>query len=230
MILMMFLLLPCRMVYAVNLSDPNVVWEITQRLLSGQPASLEEQLGVAAPTLGYSVYGDDTGYILIGDSRMTALNATCQVNATLDNWFVVGCAGAHLKYLTDTAIPVAEIIESAHPEIRRWKYIINLGLTDLNKAGTYVDYLGKLAQTKEVYFACVGPTSETRTTKAYGMTNQRIASFNAMISSVPSIHTIDLYNYLLLSGYQTVDDGFHYSADTTKNIYYYLRETARTSS
>ncbi|MBQ7562808.1 MAG: SGNH/GDSL hydrolase family protein [Lachnospiraceae bacterium] len=221
------LLLLARPVFALNLEDPRVIWDVTGRLLSGQPTSLEEQLGVAAPQLNTPVSSDGTGYILIGDSRITALNATCQINATPDNWFVVACAGVHLNYLSDIAIPVGEMIEAAHPEITRWKYIINLGLTDLDRPKAYKDYLSQLSQTKEVYFASVGPTSSTKTTKTFALTNQRIEKFNAQMAGLPTVRYIDLWSYLGAFGYTNAEDGFHYDSATSKRIYQFLREAMR---
>lgn len=226
LLLALCLLLFVRPVYALNLEDPNVVREIMGRMLSGQPTSLEEQLGVAAPVLGTPVASNGTGYIIIGDSRATALNATCRVNATQDSWFVVACAGVHLSYLSDVAIPACEMIEAAHPEITRWKYIINLGLTDLDRSKAYKDYLTQLSRTKEVYFASVGPTSSTKTTRTFALTNQRIEKFNAQIAAVPTVHYIDLWNYLLTSGYSNVEDGFHYDNTTTQKMYQFIRMSA----
>ncbi|HAV01551.1 MAG TPA: hypothetical protein DCW47_10240, partial [Lachnospiraceae bacterium] len=85
-------------VFASNLYDPQVVTQITQRMLAGLPTTLDEQLGVSAPALSTPTLGG-TGYIIIGDSRITSLNATCRVNDTVDNWFAVACAGTHFDYL-----------------------------------------------------------------------------------------------------------------------------------
>ncbi len=208
-----------REAYASNISDSTVAMEVTNRMLLGLPTTLEEQLGVSAPNLTIPVTPSDTGYIIIGDSRMTSLNVVCNVNSTPDNWFVVACAGVHLNYLPEVAIPAAQRVEAAHPEIGHWKYIINLGLTDLNMAKSYADYLSQLALSKDVYFMSINPTSPTQVTKTYSFTNERIAAFNSAVSKAPNVKYIDTFSQLAASGYKTADDGFHYDSPTTRLIY-----------
>ena len=215
-------LYPKTAVRASDLTDMQTVTEITLRMLNGLPTSLEEQLGVSAPCLFDKVSGG-TGCIIIGDSRITAMNAACRVNATPDNWFAIACAGTHMNYLSEVAIPAAELLEAAHPEITHWKYIINMGLTDLDKAKSYSDYLSALSVNKDVYFVSVNPTSKTVITGNFGLTNKRIAAFNSVISSIPSVKYIDTYAYLMQTGYNTVEDGFHYDPDTTRRIYQAIR-------
>lgn len=214
-----------RTVFASNLYDPQVVTQITQRMLAGLPTTLDEQLGVSAPALSTPTLGG-TGYIIIGDSRITSLNATCRVNDTVDNWFAVACAGTHFDYLKDIAIPTCVMIEQAHPEITHWKYLINLGLTDLDKPKKYIDYLTALSASRDVSFVSINPTSQTYITKSFGLTNKKIAAFNAAIAA-SGIKYIDTYSYLEAAGYKTVEDGFHYDAATTRAFYQALKIMAQ---
>ncbi len=208
-------------VFASDLSNSGVINEITGRMLAGLPTTLDEQLGVSAPALSTPTLGG-TGYIIIGDSRMTSLNATCRVNDTVDNWFVVACAGTHFNYLPDIAIPTCDAIEQAHPEISHWKYLINMGLTDLDKPKKYADYLTALSTYKDVYFVSINPTSKTATTNTFGMTNKRISAFNAAVMAA-GVKYIDTYSCLLSTGYKTVEDGFHYDPNTTRAIFQALK-------
>ncbi len=208
-------------VFASNLYDPQVVTQITQRMLAGLPTTLDEQLGVSAPALSTPTLGG-TGYIIIGDSRITSLNATCRVNDTVDNWFAVACAGTHFDYLKDIAVPTCLTIEQAHPEITHWKYLINLGLTDLDKPKKYIDYLTSLSASRDVSFVSINPTSQTYITKSFGLTNKKIAAFNAAIAA-SGIKYVDTYSYLVAAGYKTVEDGFHYDSATTRAFYQALK-------
>ena len=208
-------------VSASNLYDPQVITQITQRMLAGLPTTLDEQLGVSAPSLSTPTLGG-TGYFIIGDSRITSLNVTCRVNDTVDNWFAVACAGTHLDYLKDIAVPTCLMIEEAHPEITHWKYLINLGITDLDKPKKYIDYLTALSASRDVYFISVNPTSQTYITESYGLTNKKIAAFNAAIAA-SGIKYVDTYSYLVAAGYKTAEDGFHYDAATTRAFYQALK-------
>ncbi len=207
-------------VKAADLTNSAVISEVTNRMLSGLPTTLNEQLGVAAPGLSAPVSPADTGYIIIGDSRMTGLNVVCNVNNTPDNWFVVACAGVHINYLNEVAIPAADSLRASHPEIGHWKYIINLGLTDLDKAKTYANMLSSLAASRDVYFMSVNPTNITPVTNLYMLTNDRIAAFNnAVAAAASNVKYLDIYDYLISTGFKTADDGFHYDNPTTERIF-----------
>ncbi|MCR5301567.1 MAG: hypothetical protein K6E49_03915 [Lachnospiraceae bacterium] len=207
-------------VKGADLTNPSVVSDVTNRMMNGLPTTLDEQLGVAAPGLFGAVTPSETGYIIIGDSRMTGLNVACNVNSTPDNWFVVACAGVHLNYLNEVAIPAADNLRASHPEIGHWKYIINLGLTDLDKAKTYANMLSNLAATRDVYFMSVNPTNITAVTSLYQLTNDRIAAFNKAVAAyAPGVKYLDTYDYLIQTGFKTAEDGFHYDNPTTQRIY-----------
>ena len=200
-----------------------MILDITNRLLNGLPTTLNEQLAVSAPDVSLPSLGGGTGYIIFGDSRMTAMNIVCQINGTADNWFMIACAAAHLSYLPDIAIPAAGILEAAHPEISHWVYIINLGITDLDRSKAYADYLGQLSKTKDVCFLSVNPTASTNTTKTFALTNKRISAFNSVMAQIPSVRYLDSYSYLQNTGYTPSSDGFHYEADTTQKIYQFIK-------
>ncbi|MCR5790675.1 MAG: hypothetical protein K6G83_12370 [Lachnospiraceae bacterium] len=207
-------------VYAVDYDSSSSVLDGTLRMMSGAPVTLNEQLGLAAPVTSTPVTSGGTGYIIIGDSNTVAMNLHCHVNDTPDSWFVIACAGVHADYIPNVVIPAAKQLQNAHPEIGRWKYIVNLGLTDLHSQKNFINTLTSFASGgREVYFVSVNPTNPSNVTSTYKMTNNYIEPFNAQIAQLPGIHYIDTYNPLMQSGYGTADDGFHYDPATLSRIY-----------
>ncbi|MBQ5534576.1 MAG: hypothetical protein IIU07_04665, partial [Lachnospiraceae bacterium] len=141
------------------------ITDITRRRLSGSPVTLEERMTASAPDLNIPVTAnDDTGYILIGDSRSLGIDVYCKVNQTPDGFFVVAAAGEGFRYMMDTALPCAGLIEQSYPEIDHWVYIVNMGVNDYwNRADCkeiYEAALTELAFKKDLYIVSVNPVRQ----------------------------------------------------------------------
>ena len=205
------------------------ITDITRRRLSGSPVTLEERMTASAPDLNIPVTAyDDTGYILIGDSRSLGIEVYCKVNQTPDGFFVVAAAGEGFRYMMDTALPCAGLIEQSYPEIDHWVYIVNMGVNDYwNRADCkeiYEAALTELAFKKDLYIVSVNPVRQAAELEEFGLSNKGIEELNATLKAIPNTHYIDTYSYLMENGYQTVDD-FHYTWDITEEIYHLIRDT-----
>ncbi len=203
------------------------ITDITRRRLSGSAVTLEEIMTASAPDLNTLVTAsEDTGYILIGDSRSLGMDVYCKVNATPDGFFVVAAAGEGFRYMMDTALPCAELIEQAYPDIHHWIYIVNMGVNDYwHRADCneiYEAALTELAYKKDLYIVSVNPVRQDADLEQFGLSNKGIEELNSTLKSIPNTHYIDTYSYLMENGYETVDD-FHYTWDITEEIYHLIR-------
>ena len=198
---------------------PERIIEVTNKKLNGLPVTQDETLGVSAPCLSTPVFSPNgVGYILIGDSRTIQMDVYCRINDTPDCYFAVAAAGQGYNYMVNNALPVANQIEAAHPEIPHWKYVICLGVNDLNNVDKYYDTLTALASVKDTTFVSVNPVLPTKSLRSSGYTNESIVAFNNIIRTVPGISYIDTYTPLLMNGC-TFMEGLHYSTETTANVY-----------
>lgn len=103
--------------------------------------------------------------------------------------------------------------------------VINYGVNDLSRHGDYIETINRYAWDWKqrgaiVYFASVGPVGENE----YGKRNWAVEYFNEQLNNRLSgeIGRIDLYGYLMLSGYALEPDGLHYTPDTYAVIFQFL--------
>ena len=205
---------------------PGQISEISSRMMSGLPTTELEQIGIAAPNLNVPVVPSDTGYIILGDSRSCGINIACQVNNTPDNWFVVAAAGEGYDYFVNFAIPYAQMVENAHPEINHWKYIICLGVNDLGRKLEFYNTISNLSLTKDVTFVSVNPIVDNACLSNSGKTTSRIIEFNSLMAAIPTIRYIDTYSTLIETGFITEPDGLHYTIPQTQVVYSMIKSLA----
>lgn len=154
------------------------------------------------------------GYILIGDSRFVCMDRVVDVESHA-NQFIIARSGAGYKFLVSEALPKAAIIEKAHPEIDTWKYIINLGVNDLQSAWRYARKYKELAASKNLVIQSVNPIQYSTIPQN---TQSNVETFNQKIRTIKGIEYLDTYAMLLSNGFSTID-GLHYTEETSKYIY-----------
>lgn len=154
------------------------------------------------------------GYILIGDSRFICMNRVVNVESD-KNRFIIAKSGAGYDFLITTALPKAAAIERLHPEIDTWKYIINLGVNDLQSALRYAQKYRELAKTKHLVIESVNPVNADASLQTK---QARIEEFNKKMKSIEGVEFLDTYELLMRNGYATID-GLHYTDETSSYIY-----------
>lgn len=103
-------------------------------------------------------------------------------------------------------------------------FLINLGVNDLYNKEEYISYLKSL-ELKNLYYILVGPVDEIKEANfGYEVKNEDIEEFNECIKK--NLKNIDLYSFLIQNKFET-KDGIHYTNDTYKKIFEYLREVKK---
>lgn len=151
--------------------------------------------------------------ILMGDSRFRELANNVQSDGEI-SW---QCSSSgDFSWLTGTAYQDCENYIGEGTQV-----FINIGLNDLYQYSAYATSINAKAAEWEakgatVYFVSVGPVDATSS-----ISNQDIANFNTYMYQNLTIPFIDMYNYLVQSGFATVD-GQTYDSATNLAIYNYL--------
>ena len=106
--------------------------------------------------------------------------------------------------------------------------VIALGLNDLNNASAYVGAINNQAQIwqakgAKVFFVSVGPVDTYS-----NISNRDIMNFNTSLYQFLNIPFIDLYNYLVQTGFATTD-GQIYDLSTSSIAYNYISECVRSN-
>ena len=152
--------------------------------------------------------------IFIGDSRTVDI-----MNAVQDNSIWSCKVGKGYNWMSGTGVPAIE------GEIEKNTSVIFLmGVNDPSNLKHYINYINAKANEwaalgAQTYFVSVGPV----TGDPY-VTNDQIEVFNAsMEASLAGVIYIDIYNYLMDTGFSTID-GTHYPDWISINIYNYILE------
>ena len=153
--------------------------------------------------------------IFVGDSRTVGMKAA--VGGENDSW---SCeSGMGLSWMRSTGIPNIESSLKSGTAL-----VILMGVNDLYQVNNYISYMNENVSTwtekgAKVYFVSVNPTNGS-----YNSRNDDINSFNKKIKAnlSASIKYIDSNSYLKSSGFSTTD-GLHYTNDTYKKIYKYIK-------
>lgn len=190
-------------------TDPPEV--ITEQNTGGEDETTEFESENAIDIVDQTEYAD---CIFIGDGRFFALQSVADM--TDEDWM---CSETgDYTWMSEQVFPaIDERIGKGT------KVIINLGLNDLSNAVAYAALINNKAVMWEekgaaVYFVSVGPVSED----SY-ISNQEIMDFNTYMYQNLSTSFIDMYNWLVENGFETVD-GQTYSELTNISIYGYLSE------
>ena len=152
--------------------------------------------------------------IFIGDSRTVDI-----MNAVHDNSIWSCRVGKGYNWMSGTGVPDIE------GEIEKNTSVIFLmGVNDPSNLKHYINYINAKANEwaalgAQTYFVSVGPV----TGDPY-VTNDQIEIFNAsMEASLAGVIYIDIYNYLMDTGFSTID-GTHYPDWISISIYNYILE------
>lgn len=155
--------------------------------------------------------------VFVGDSRTVGMKQS--VGSNTDVWSCKSSMG--LDWMKSTGIPNVD-----NQVTQGSKLVILMGVNDLYHVDSYISYINNLASTvssrgAKVYFVSVNPTS-----RASDYLNKDIDSFNNKMKSGLSnkVKYIDTNSYLKANGF-TSNDGVHYSADTYKKIYTYIKNS-----
>ena len=103
--------------------------------------------------------------------------------------------------------------------------IIGFGINDLWNADKYIQYVNGLNLKSEVYFLTVNPVDEAKERQhGYAVKTSKIIEFNDKIkANAKNYKVLDTYEYLMKNGFET-SDGVHYTNNTSKAIYKYIKE------
>lgn len=185
----------------------------------------EAQEQVPAPAVDPSQPQLLGNVIFVGDSRVGQMaNAVGGPQAWPQTAFV-SCYGGGVDWLS-TNKAKADVDQYVTPGS---VILLNYGVNDLSHHQEYINLINKYNQDWRkkgavVYEVFVGPVGESN---CYGKTNWSIEYFNDRLSGGldGSIGRINLYSYLRLTGYETLSDGIHYTADTYARIFQFLMQS-----
>ena len=155
--------------------------------------------------------------VFIGDLRTNAMMAF--TNSQTDLW---ECAtSANCDWLMNTAFGDADPYAKSGTAV-----VIALGVNDPANLQAYIQAINTKAAAwnqkgAKVYFASVGPVEQNSQ-----VTNQQIMDFNTAMYNQLNVPFIDVYNYLVTSGFSTID-GIQYDSNTAALAYNYISEVVR---
>ena len=151
--------------------------------------------------------------IFVGDSRTVGMQSAVGGN---DTWS--GKVSAGLDWMQSTGVPNIEGSIGNGSGV-----VILMGVNDLYRASSYLSYINEKANTwassgAHTYFVSVNPTEGS-----YSNLNSDITTFNQKLKSgLSNVTYIDTNTYLKQNGFSTTD-GLHYTSDTYKKIYNYIK-------
>ncbi len=184
---------------------------VSDKYLQTEPVPVQ-QIQQAAVVSTPSV--PTTNIVLIGDSRTAEMKNCVGPNTCI--WIAEHSQG--IKWFVSDAVPAAD------PYIGPGtKVIINLGANDPQKVDTYIYTINETvanwnARGATVYYATVGPCYQNPYHTIEEAYNFNIALQNGLVG----VRWIDLYTYLVSTGFATrEDDGFHYDPITYARIFSY---------
>ncbi|MBQ9232821.1 MAG: SGNH/GDSL hydrolase family protein [Lachnospiraceae bacterium] len=158
-------------------------------------------------------------YIFVGDSRYVQMKSCAEDDDTF-----IAENGVGYKFLSSH---MDEIVSMSDENT---KIVIGLGVNDvLSGTKKYKELLLDLRgrTNAQIYYMLINPVDdELCANNGYSVTNEVIDNFNINIQNDlwgSGIKIIDVNSYLKIIGYSS-RDGLHYSADTTQNIYIYIKE------
>lgn len=161
--------------------------------------------------------------VLIGDSRFVHQN---QYVTSKDGIKYIAESGRGLDYIKE------QIGNIKKEDCENCAFVINMGVNDYWKSGIvneYITYLNNMADTikGKLYFLSVNPVDEAKEKSSnYPVftSNDSINKFNQQIKEGLSkkITYLDSNTHLKASGFQTTEEGIHYTQSTSQDIYDYI--------
>ncbi len=193
--------------------------------LAEQQAAAQAQALAAQQAAQAQLPAGSGNVIFVGDSRIGQMGNAVGGTAAWPGVAFVACYGGGADWLS-TQNAKQDIDQFVTPGS---VIILNYGVNDLSRHGDYISVINRYsrdwrARGATVFFASVGPVAEVN---LYNKRNWAVEYFNNQLnSSLESpIGRIDLYGYLTLTGYTTVSDGLHYSADTYARMFRFLMQS-----
>lgn len=151
--------------------------------------------------------------VFIGDSRTVGMQQAVGGN---DTWS--GKVSAGLDWMKSSGVPnVENSIQNGSA------VVILMGVNDLYHPDSYISYINEKSSSWKskgatTYFVSVNPTDGS-----YSNLNSDIDTFNQKLKSgLTNARYIDTNSYLKQNGYSTTD-GLHYTSDTYRKIYNYIK-------
>ncbi len=162
--------------------------------------------------------------IFVGDSRTGQMCNAIGGPAAYPGTAFAACFGGGNEWLS-TPQAKKEIDQYVTPGS---VIILNYGVNDLSKHNEYIATINRYnrdwrSKGAVVYFASVGPVGENE----YGKRNWAVEYFNNQLNGRldGSIGRIDLYGYLVMTGYTPTSDGLHYTPDTYARMFQFLMQS-----
>ena len=177
--------------------------------------------------------------IIIGDSRMWAIDDRKEEFKIPSSIIFVARSGARINWLEEVGAPdLKEILK--RNDNYKYHVVFNLGVNDLDEdivpeeiAKDYYDYYMNIIKSNQdvsFYFLSVNPVDENRIYKYFSIynkrTNKKIVKFNNYFinrlnkESIINVDYCDSYHELEFY----LPDGLHYDTDTNKKIVKYIIE------
>ena len=189
----------------------------------GNRYSLEDETGLMV----YEDNGSDV--IFVGDSRAAFMMKDTGYKGV--SWVTMPGRGA--ACLADRAIP------SIASSLAGKTVVFVIGINDISPLRNSYErmqlmnwytayYKALVANNPSTVFYVTGVTMRGNlTTPQYVRFNNAIQFFNNRMSSIPGMHYIDTFGYLLATGYGYLspEDTLHYDADTNRRLFRYIMKT-----
>lgn len=162
--------------------------------------------------------------IFVGDSRTGQMANAVGGTAAWPGTAFVACFGGGVDWLS-TAQAKKDVDQYVTPGS---VIILNYGVNDLSRHNDYITTINRYAQDwiskgATVYFASVGPVGENE----YGKRNWAVEYFNNQLNNRldARIGRLNLYVFLMGSGYTTQADGLHYDGATYAAMFRFLMQS-----
>ncbi|BBF43607.1 hypothetical protein lbkm_2295 [Lachnospiraceae bacterium KM106-2] len=157
-------------------------------------------------------------YVFVGDSRYVGMSENAE-----DKDVFISKANMGYSYLMEQMTEIRKECDS------KTALIIGLGVNDIKYSRkNYMNTINKMAKNMDcqIYYMLVNPVDEKKEKKkGYKIKNREIDDFNKKMQEGLSekVTIIDTNTHLKDIGYETVD-GLHYTENTYRDIYDYIKE------
>lgn len=199
--------------------------------LAAQQAALAQQAAVQQAALAQAqaeqkapIPVGSGNVIFVGDSRTGQMANAVGGTAAWPGTAFVACFGGGVDWLS-TAQAKKDVDQYVTPGS---VIILNYGVNDLSRHNDYIATINRYAQDwiskgATVYFASVGPVGENE----YGKRNWAVEYFNNQLNNRldARIGRLNLYVFLVGSGYTTQADGLHYDGATYAAMFRFLMQS-----
>lgn len=151
-------------------------------------------------------------YIIVGASRIEDMSVAVNTSKTI----FIARSGKGYPWLKSSAYPQLKVYLEQNPKC---KVIFNVGNNDMEDINLYIQFYKKIIKEypkTKFYFLDILPGVKTAKEK-----NAMRRAFNKKMKAAFGSRCIGGYDYLVKTGYSTVDKT-HYTSETSKKIYRYV--------